>query len=273
MKALGLEIHNLTKYADYQQMEKVRARADILVKDAETAEALKPYYQQFCKRPCFHDDYLDTFVSTQQQPVIVAWLSSDADRCCRQNRESVTLVDTGGEGIERITPKGVVVNGQELEVDCIVMATGFVRRTCSCLFAVYRTTTASRSFHTRVPVCSQETGYNAASMGPQKLGYDIIGREGLALSAKWGVEGPKTFEGYCSQGFPNLFMQNAPQGTFTCAAPPMRISISICIPIRIPSHDAVLPRKARLRTLAPPQPSSHAARVLDRCSGSTSCSS
>ena len=112
MKALGLEIHNLTKYADYQQMEKVRARADILVKDAETAEALKPYYQQFCKRPCFHDDYLDTF-----------------------NRESVTLVDTGGEGIERITPKGVVVNGQELEVDCIVMATGFVRRTCSCLFA------------------------------------------------------------------------------------------------------------------------------------------
>ena len=66
----------------------------------------------------------------------MAWLSSDADRCCRQNRESVTLVDTGGEGIERITPKGVVVNGQELEVDCIVMATGFVRRTCSCLFFI-----------------------------------------------------------------------------------------------------------------------------------------
>lgn len=114
MKALGLEIHNLTKYADYQQMEKVRARADILVKDAETAEALKPYYQQFCKRPCFHDDYLDTF-----------------------NRESVTLVDTGGEGIERITPKGVVVNGQELEVDCIVMATGFVRRTVFMSFCVW----------------------------------------------------------------------------------------------------------------------------------------
>ena len=79
-------------------------------------------------------------------------------------------------------------------------------------------------------------------MGPQKLGYDIIGREGLALSAKWGVEGPKTYEGYCSQGFPNLFMQNAPQGTFT----------SVHVP-------------ARLRTLVPPQPSSHAARVLDLC--------
>ena len=34
-----------------------------MLQDAETAEALKPYYQQFCKRPCFHDDYLDTFVS------------------------------------------------------------------------------------------------------------------------------------------------------------------------------------------------------------------
>ena len=57
-KALGLEIHRLTRFADYQQMEKVRARAEILVHDSATAEALKPYYQQFCKRPCFHDDYL-----------------------------------------------------------------------------------------------------------------------------------------------------------------------------------------------------------------------
>ena len=52
-----------------------------------------------------------------------------------------------------------------------------------------------------------ETGYNAATMGPQKLGYDIIGRAQQSLSAKWAVEGPKTFEGYCSSGFPNLFMQ------------------------------------------------------------------
>jgi cation diffusion facilitator CzcD-associated flavoprotein CzcO len=88
-KALSYEIHQLTRYADYQQMEKVRARADIIVQDSETAEALKPYYQQFCKRPCFHDDYLGTF-----------------------NRDNVTLVDTDGQGIERFTPKGVVVNGR-----------------------------------------------------------------------------------------------------------------------------------------------------------------
>lgn len=69
-------------------MEKVRARADILVDDPETAESLKPYYQQFCKRPCFHDDYLGTF-----------------------NRANVTLVDTDGQGIDRFYSKGVVVNG------------------------------------------------------------------------------------------------------------------------------------------------------------------
>ena len=87
-------------------------------------------------------------------------------------------------------------------------------------------------------------------MGPQKLGYDIIGREGLALSAKWGVEGPKTYEGYCSQGFPNLFMQNAPQGTFTSVHIPRLVSALSCLHSRL---------------LTP--------RVRWICAGSTSCSS
>ena len=41
--------------ADFAKMEKVRARAAALVADPQTAESLKPYYRQFCKRPCFHD--------------------------------------------------------------------------------------------------------------------------------------------------------------------------------------------------------------------------
>ena len=67
-----------------------------------TAEALKPCYRQFCKRPCFHDEYLDTF-----------------------NRPNVTLVDTDGQGVERITEHGVVVDGVEYELDCLIFATGF----------------------------------------------------------------------------------------------------------------------------------------------------
>jgi cation diffusion facilitator CzcD-associated flavoprotein CzcO len=86
--------------ADFQKMEQVRARVDKIVNDAKVAEELKPYYRQFCKRPCFHDDYLPTF-----------------------NRPNVTLIDTDGHGVERITEKGVVANGVEYEVDCIVFGT------------------------------------------------------------------------------------------------------------------------------------------------------
>ena len=45
----------------YRKMEEIRERVDQIVKDPATAEALKPYYNQLCKRPCFHDEYLETF--------------------------------------------------------------------------------------------------------------------------------------------------------------------------------------------------------------------
>lgn len=47
--------------ADFEKMEQVRARCDEVVKDKETAESLKPWYNQLCKRPCFHDEYLQAF--------------------------------------------------------------------------------------------------------------------------------------------------------------------------------------------------------------------
>lgn len=160
-KTAAARVNELMELADFEQMEKVRARAAATVDDPATAEALKPYYRQFCKRPCFHDDYLPTF-----------------------NRDNVTLVDTDGKGVERITPEGVVVGGREYKVDCIVMATGF------------------------------ETGYTAQELGTQKAGYELVGRGGITLSQKW-AEGPRTFNSMNTHGFPNLFMQNAPQGTFT----------------------------------------------------------
>ena len=54
--------------ADFQKMESIRARVDEIVKDPATAESLKPYYRQFCKRPCFHDDYLPAFNRAQCHP-------------------------------------------------------------------------------------------------------------------------------------------------------------------------------------------------------------
>ena len=88
--------------ADFDKMESIRARVDTIVGDPNTAEALKPYYRQFCKRPCFHDEYLDTY-----------------------NRPNVTLVDTDGHGVDHITHSGVVVGDTEYELDCLIYATGF----------------------------------------------------------------------------------------------------------------------------------------------------
>tara|TARA_B110000977_G_scaffold69010_2_gene93688 strand:- start:2659 stop:4455 length:1797 start_codon:yes stop_codon:yes gene_type:complete len=96
------EIAEMIELADFQKMEQVRARAQEIVNDPDVAESLKPYYRQFCKRPCFHDDYLPTF-----------------------NRDNVHLIDTDGKGIDEISERGIVANGKLVELDCIIFATGF----------------------------------------------------------------------------------------------------------------------------------------------------
>ena len=88
--------------ADFEKMEQISARVDDIVEDPSTAEALKPWYRQFCKRPCFHDEYLQAF-----------------------NRPTVSLVDTDGRGVDASPSAGVVVADREYQVDCLIYATGF----------------------------------------------------------------------------------------------------------------------------------------------------
>lgn len=92
----------IREIADYQKGNEIRDRVSKVVADAATAEKLKPWYGQWCKRPNFHDEYLQAF-----------------------NRANVELVDTDGKGIERITEDAVVVDGIEYPVDCLIFATGF----------------------------------------------------------------------------------------------------------------------------------------------------
>jgi cation diffusion facilitator CzcD-associated flavoprotein CzcO len=73
-----------------------------VVADPATAEALKPWYRQLCKRPCFHDEYLATF-----------------------NLPSVHLVDTDGRGVDSIDAEGVWVGETHFDLDCLIFATGF----------------------------------------------------------------------------------------------------------------------------------------------------
>ena len=149
--------------ADFQKMNQIRARAEELVKDPSTAESLKPWYRQFCKRPCFHDEYLATF-----------------------HRPNVTLIDTQGKGVDRITPTGIVANGEAVELDCIVFATGF------------------------------EVGTDYT----RRSGYDLEGVDGLTLSNKW-ADGIRTLHGLQTRGFPNCFFLGNAQGGFTVNFPHM----------------------------------------------------
>jgi cyclohexanone monooxygenase len=88
--------------SDFEKMSEIRARIDAVVDDPETAQKLKAWYRQLCKRPCFHDEYLHAY-----------------------NEPNTHLVDTDGRGVERITETAVVVAGVHYEVDCIIYASGF----------------------------------------------------------------------------------------------------------------------------------------------------
>ncbi|MDC1308232.1 NAD(P)/FAD-dependent oxidoreductase [Pseudomonadales bacterium] len=142
------EIALRAEIADFQKMNEIRARVEAECDNDDAAEKLKPWYRQFCKRPTFNDDYLATF-----------------------SRANVELVDvSGSKGVEAITEKGVIANGVEYEVDCIIYSTGF------------EITTAA---HRRVD-------------------FDTLGRNGESLYDHW-AEGYRTLHGLSSHGFPNWF--------------------------------------------------------------------
>jgi cation diffusion facilitator CzcD-associated flavoprotein CzcO len=145
--------------SDDEKMSEIRARAEAIVADPSTADNLKAWYRQFCKRPCFHDEYLQTF-----------------------NRPTVHLVDTGGQGVERIDETGVWAGGAHYDLDCIVFASGF----------------------------EFNTDYTHRSA------FEIYGRGGQTLTSKW-ADGMESFQGMHVHGFPNMFIVGLTQGAALAA--------------------------------------------------------
>ena len=140
--------------ADFEKMEEIRGRADAIVDDYQTAQKLKAWYRQLCKRPCFHDAYLQSF-----------------------NTAGTVLVDTDGQGVERITASGVVAAGKTYDLDCLIFASGF------------------------------EVGTAYA----RRAGFDLIGRDGRKLSDYW-AQGMRSKHGIHVHGFPNAFFVQPTQG-------------------------------------------------------------
>jgi cyclohexanone monooxygenase len=97
----------------------------------------------------------------------------DTDYFATFNRPNVKLVDIRSNPIEQISANAVRAGGKDYEVDALVLATGF----------------------------------DAMTGSVAKI--DIRGRNGLTLNQKW-AEGPKTYLGLMSAGFPNLFIITGP---------------------------------------------------------------
>ena len=141
---------------DLRVMERLRRRVDAIVKDPQTAEKLKPYYRYQCKRPTSNDHYYETF-----------------------NRPNVTLVDVSEtQGVERLTERGFIANGEEYPIDCMIFA----------------------------------SGYEVTSDLNRRWGFKAFtGRNGFSMYDNW-AGGYKTFHGVMTHGFPNLYLIGLNQG-------------------------------------------------------------
>jgi cyclohexanone monooxygenase len=106
-------------------------------------------------------------------PIGTKRICVDTDYFATFNRANVTLVDIRSNPIEQILPRGLRAGNQDYELDAIVLATGFDAMTGS----VAR--------------------------------IDIRGRNAQTLNEKW-AEGPRTYLGLMSAGFPNLFIITGP---------------------------------------------------------------
>ena len=136
---------------DTPRQNRIRVRVEQIVNDPSVAKKLQAWYPTWCKRPCFHDEYLSVF-----------------------NRENVTLVDTDGQGPDRLTADSIVVGDRSYPVDTIVFATGF-----------------------RAPF---------GGTPAEKANMTVIGRGGVSMSAEWARDGPSTLHGVLDHNFPNLFL-------------------------------------------------------------------
>ena len=110
-------------------------------------------------------------------PLSAKRLCVDTDYYATYNRDNVRLVNLRETPIETITEQGIDLAGpdgtEHLEFDDIVFAVGF-----------------------------------DAMTGPI-VSVDIEGRDGVSLAQKW-ADGPQTYLGLTSVGFPNLFMITGP---------------------------------------------------------------
>jgi cyclohexanone monooxygenase len=138
------------------------------VRDPQKAEALMPRgYPLGCKRPVLDTHYFDTF-----------------------NRDNVSLVDLRTDSIEAVEPNGIRTKHGFVELDVIVLATGFDAMTGAL---------------TRI---------------------DVRGCGGRLLRDDW-ADGPRTYLGVSMAGYPNFFVLVGPGSPAVLATYPPQIELQM----------------------------------------------
>lgn len=139
--------------ANEQVAEFVRGKIAEVVEDPKTAEALKPKgYPIFARRPCLDSSYYETY-----------------------NLPNVHLVDCITDPILEVTERGVRNASGEIELDMLILATGYDALTGAL------------------------------------IAFDVVGKGGRTVNQKW-VHGGRSTLGIMMEGFPNLFMTTGPNG-------------------------------------------------------------
>ncbi len=139
--------------ANEEVAEFLRDKIGEVVKDPATAEKLKPRgYPVFARRPCLDTGYYETY-----------------------NLPNVHLVDCINDPILEITEKGLRTQSGEVELDMIILATGY-------------------------------DGLTGAM-----LAIDVVGRDGCRVNDHW-KNGARSYLGLMMEGFPNLFLTTGPNG-------------------------------------------------------------
>jgi cation diffusion facilitator CzcD-associated flavoprotein CzcO len=138
--------------ANREMSEYIARRIRRRVEDPATAEKLIPKDHGF---------------ATQRLPLETNYYEA-------YNRDNVHLIDLSETPIERFTRKGIRTTAEEIELDLIVIATGF----------------------------------DAMTGAWDRM--QIRGTGGVTLGEKW-RDGPSTYFGIMSHGFPNLLMVAGPQ--------------------------------------------------------------
>jgi cyclohexanone monooxygenase len=144
---------------------------DQMVSPEANEEARKFYEEKI--RAVIDDPELADLLIPDDHPIGTKRICTDSNYFQTFNRPNVALISVRKTPIESIDETGITTSDAHVDIDALVLATGF----------------------------DAMTGTLAK--------IDIVGRGGQRLTDDW-VDGPRTYLGLGTNGFPNLFLVSGP---------------------------------------------------------------